>query len=145
MSNGENVGAAQAAPSLVELRERVRKATEQDYDLDADLVAHFISDNEARIHRESSLHMYHYSGSIDCALGLVEKVLPDWGIEIYRFAAGVMKESFWTCEISEPGSVHPGYEADATSAPLAILDALLSALIAQSTTESPVPQSEKGG
>lgn len=143
----ETVGTATASPSLLDLQSRVRAATGPDREIDAEIhaaafggaPAYRCSDSTRRSYGPGTVHEHDnggfvknahvtsaYSSSIDAALELVERVLPGVNWEIQRLDEGD-PEPWFDAQVGEA-------LAQARSAPLAILDALLSALIAQSTS-----------
>ena len=105
---------------LESLRERVGKATGPDRDLEWDIQQELFGIDAVGFHETP-----HYTASIDAALGLVERKLPGMGWELIAFdnrEAGVQ-------------AVIGDDMADAPTAPLAILKALLSALAAKASSE----------
>lgn len=65
-----------------------------------------------------------YTASLDAALALVERVRPDWYVRIQGC------NSAWYAEINptRAGSFHGSFEANGSTAPLALLAALLKSL-----------------
>jgi len=70
-----------------------------------------------------------YTFSIDCALGLVERLLPGWRVAIYQMAG------HWQVSLAEVDAetdlAVDDYFEDGPTAPLAILRTLLRSLISQ--------------
>ena len=120
--------------ALVELRERVRKATGPDRELDAglyplcdgrlaEIVPHWTDDQ-----REELIPCY--TASIDAALGLVKKVLPGGAWELTTPTAHYLYARA-SCWYRERTPDRTNFEGTGETLPLAILDTLLSALIDQ--------------
>lgn len=134
--------------ALLALRERVAGLTEPDREVDGLIAASFglfhgkIKGQEAR----GEYYAECFTSSIDAALGLVERVLPEHGLSVEIKTPHVMACLGADGEPAEPGLKYPfwaaimphfGYSGhrfvDAPTAPLAILLALLDALIALGT------------
>lgn len=121
---------------LESLLERVRAATGPDRELDY-AVSRFA---DGELARHSSLHLP-YTASIDASLALVERLLPGWrwGISSHSLKDGVYQEGphaglprhvdGFRAHVTERSALRPMPSiADARTAPLALLAALLSAL-----------------
>lgn len=130
---------------LSELLERVRGATGPDRELDDDLLEivgigyydYTRSNYEYRVDEPSKLDLTkawghpHPTASIDAALALTDRCLPDANCKGVEYDPS----SGWSAYVSR-NNVQNGHwlkEAYAPTAPLAILDALLSALIAKAS------------
>lgn len=104
---------------LVELRERVRKATGPDRDLDKALSERFGRKNDhGVIIAAGYLGIADFTASIDAALRLVGEALPSHEWEVHRYWCELWREDFSAGSVTGHGQ----------SAPLAILDAALTAL-----------------
>lgn len=117
-------------PDVNELREllaRVEAATDWDPELDSALVRAFLSDYEAGLNQSPGLRAY--TASIDAAIDLVERALP----AANRYGIDFEPRYKWTAYVSRNSvtSGHWHHEAEAPTAPLAMLMALLRALIAK--------------
>lgn len=104
------------------LLERVEKATEPDFDLEVELVRLFFGDDQAEVHRESSLSMYRFTESTDAADNLVEQTLPGWS-----FSSGKTDKGCFAYLWASEGQIKEYGAEDAPSKPLAIIAALLRA------------------
>jgi hypothetical protein len=103
---------------LQALRERVRAATGPDRGLDELLLTHFN-------HRK--YYAIRLTDSIDESLALVERVLPGWDVAVFTVAS---MDGTPGAQISHLTKM-PRYNRTAKTTPLAILDAMLTALIEQ--------------
>ena len=140
--------------TLTALLARITEARGPDRELDvaiADALGFYIATNAENLSEELRLwHMRQYcpqvTSSIDAALGLVEKVLPGWTFTIgqNQWHKNFVSTLRWldhtatttAVEVKETLGQHP------TSAPLAILSALLRAKIDQG--EALPPHGEPG-
>lgn len=116
--------------ALKALAERVEGATGPSSDLDHDIHAWMVAAVGTPMERDSYWGPLSrrppYSSSIDGALGLVERVLPGWSKDIYIADNG----SAVKLASPLPRSVEH-WGTSRTTAPLAILAALLRALLAK--------------
>ncbi len=74
----------------------------------------------------SDMLVHEYTGSIDAALALVERMLPGWDYGMDRDQG-----EFIVTLTAAGASMAKGHQAEAATLPLAILTALLNALIAR--------------
>lgn len=132
---------------LQALLERVEAKAEPDRELDADLDVNLFGGEIVWRQANYTMEMYpasrrpsdHYVGgyahehvplytaSIDAALALVERVLPDWSWN----AGNVGEDDMPMANVTEPIDPCRDFSASAPTVPLAILSALLRALISQ--------------
>lgn len=105
---------------------RLEAAEGADRELDIEIVRRCISPDEAVLHERYGVHCYEFTGSLDAAIGLVERLLPDWYMQLERrpgrdpyAALGMPTAADWTAE------------AAAATLPLALLLALFRALEAE--------------
>jgi hypothetical protein len=117
-----------AVPQLELLREKVRTATGPVMSIDIDLAAALGVRDLLGTGRAS------FTSSIDAALGLVERALPGWSWKIMHDADGHLQPLAIVQNSPRLGDVGPSFCGRGANHPLAILDALLSALIAQSSS-----------
>ena len=119
--------------TLRALRDRLGAAKEGNRDLDREIHAVFMLPPNAVIH--NGMLWNSYSSSIDAALALVKRVLPGW-----IWCARNWEDGRHLASLHPPGTKPneggPVWMVYAPSAPLAILSALLSALIAQQEAAS---------
>lgn len=116
--------------TIAELAERVKKAEGPDRELDLALAQALVPDVVVLRRNDDDTanepHTYwEYTGSVDAALGLVERVLPDWRPSTQRSRSG-----FHDCYLhfdDETGWLRQSH-GQAPTLPLAIIAALLSAL-----------------
>jgi hypothetical protein len=139
---------------LQELRERVRAATGPSRHLERTIFAAVTSgiytdeDNRPLVREfgPTTLAPIPFTSSIDAALALVERVLPGWAWNLCNRDPLLLTEkdckAYSACLADketrggpEPWTIDRDvYEGEGVTAALAILDALLSALIAQSSS-----------
>jgi hypothetical protein len=114
-------------PTLRSLLERVRAAKGPNVQLDNDICS-ALQDPAFVLH------------SIDAAVALVGRVLPgsDIGLDIEALSSGHAVAKIWTRDFGDESLHEFGWSGDKLmpSAPLAILAALLSALIAQAEADA---------
>lgn len=103
---------------LMELLERVRKATGPDRELERDIMVEAFGDGV-----RNALPVPTYTASIDAALALVERKLPGWIWMLDKNESGPFDFVLW----AETG-LRAKANAMGPTAPLAILAALLTAL-----------------
>lgn len=104
--------------SVSELIERVKAATGANYQTECDL-------RTAIDHRWPALIPPNYTASIDSALGLMGRVLPDWRYDLHSPRMGQTWEAVLMDGDSASRRIIVGHAA---TAPLAIVLALLTAL-----------------
>ena len=107
-------------PTISSLLSRVRAASGPDRELDADIWQALCWKHHWREIAKGTP----FTGSIDAAVALVERVLPGCSLTILRDWGGLNRCRIWTDDITPA----PPYVGTASSLPLAILAALLSAL-----------------
>jgi hypothetical protein len=111
---------------LASLIERAKKATDSDPSLEADIVEHFFGATEADLHRRYLIDMHRFTSSLDAALALAERVLPDCDWAVTGGKGLACEATIWpqTDRNREVGG-------KASSPPLAILLATLKAKAAE--------------
>lgn len=136
------------ASRLLELQSRVRTATGESPEIEGDIALllegwtyeKMKGDRQPYWRKPGALEFYMrspggpppYTSSIDAALGLVARVLPGWNYQIMQ-QRGDHTPFFLARIATVTDDDVTGFDAvNDHGAPLAILDALLSALIAQS-------------
>lgn len=115
--------------ALKALRDRVRKATGPDRELDDAIWCALCWESHWRkISRDSK--QSRFTSSIDAALALVEIMLPGWS---WGFFNHFRKDDQFTAMLCNEPSINliTAFDGDGVTVPLALLAALLSVLIAQ--------------
>lgn len=129
-----------SASALADLKVRVDAATGPDRELDIQIVGTIREGAPLSEDRLGGLRTGfepydavwpHVTSSLDAALALVERVLPGWGWHCSSPRRGLAFEGV-LIDFAPIHTVRTGYGA---TAPLALLSALLSALIAKATGE----------
>lgn len=126
--------------TLTDLQQRVRAATGADRELDAAIYIAVVkgeNPDDYRINQQFAHLITPYTASLDAALALVEAKLPGWKRKLsterhasfldYQAHAELMDRD-WPDPNAGYGLVYGGHGA---TEPLALLDALCSALLAQ--------------
>ncbi|KQT08490.1 hypothetical protein ASG40_11455 [Methylobacterium sp. Leaf399] len=115
------------ADELRALLARVEGATGPDRRLDYEVFVAFAVQGHANPWDPEQGHFY--TVSIDDALALIERVLPSASVEMEIDPSWSARRA---CVVVDDGAAARGWSGPRTSAPLAILAALLKALLAQS-------------